>query len=209
MDQLKKEWFAAHSGFASPYDAATFSKIVRSRVKAHTHTAMQYFWASFVLQIIVYALLSHVIVRYWSDGSIVLPAIMGVLLFIPFTTVLMIKFKAIATARPNTPHDSPAGEVPLKDYITVRRNLLLSFYRFKKWYELILIPLASAIGVFIVFQLYVPGGIAEHQSGAFIALIITLTSCAWAIRRENQRNFREPLARFDEVLAEFQGSGNR
>lgn len=203
MDQLKKEWSAAHSGPTGTYDTTTFAKIVRSRVKEHTRTAMQYFWASFVLQVTVYALLCHVIVRYWQDRSILLSAIIGVFLFIPFTTVLMIKFKAIATARPDTRHGYTAGEVPLKDYISVRRNLLLSFYQFKKWYEYILIPLASAIGVFIVFELYVPGGVAEHQSGALVTLVITLCSCALAISRENRRNFREPLARFDEVLAEF------
>lgn len=203
MDQLKKEWSAAHSGETGTYNTATFTKLVRSRVKGHTHTAMQYFWASFVLQVAVYALLCHVIVRYWQDRGILLSAIMGILLFIPFTTVLMIKFKAIATARPDVRHGDHTGEVPLRDYIAVRRNLLLSFYRFKKWYEFILIPLASAIGVFIVFELYVPGGVAEHPSGALVTLLITLCSCALAISRENRRNFREPLARFDEVLAEF------
>ena len=211
IDQLKKDWSAAHSSTTVAYDSATFSKIIRSRVKKHTHTAMQYFWASFTLQLIVYALLSHVIVRYWSDRSIVLPAILGVLAFIPFTIVLMKKFKAIATARPGASHESLVGGAPLKEYIMMRRDLLSSFYRFKRWYEFILIPLASAIGVYIVFELYIPGGVAEHQWNAFVVLLITLTSCAWAIARENRRNFKEPLVRFDEVLAEFEGKerGNR
>jgi hypothetical protein len=204
MDQLKKDWSAAHSGNAGAYDPTTFTKIVRSRVKEHTRVAMHYFWASFALQLIVYALLSHVIVRYWSDRAIVLPAILGLLLFIPFTIVLMTKFKAIAVARPATTNDPAAGDAPLRDYIALRRDLLASFYRFKRWYEFILIPLASAIGVFIVFELYVPGGVSEHQSGAFTILLITLVSCAWAIHRENQRNFKEPIARFDAVLEEFE-----
>src|SRR5690606_41369650 len=71
--------------------------------------------------------------------------------------------------------------------------------------EFILIPTASAIGVFIVFELYVPGGVIEHQSGAIIIFIVTVLSCALAIRKENQKNFREPLMRFNEVLAEFEG----
>jgi hypothetical protein len=204
MDQLKKDWSDAHGGATVAYDPTTFTKIIRSRVKEHTRTAMQYFWASFALQLIVYALLSHVIVRYWPEPAILLPAMLGVLLFIPFTTMLMIKFKAIATARPGAGYDT-AGEITLKDYIMERRNQLSSFYRFKKWYEFILIPLASAIGVFIVFELYFPGGVADHQGGALVTLLITVTSCAWAIRRENRRNFREPLRRFDEVLGEFRG----
>lgn len=205
IDQLKKDWSAAHGSTTGAYDPATFSRIVRSRVKAHTQTAMQYFWAAFVMQIIVYALLCNVIVRYWSNPGILIPAIWGVMLFIPFTTVLMIKFKAIAVARPDRHQEGQIGDTSLKDYITVRRNLLMSFYRFKKWYEFILIPTASAIGVFIVFELYVPGGVIEHQSGAIIIFIVTVLSCALAIRKENQKNFREPLMRFNEVLAEFEG----
>jgi hypothetical protein len=84
--------------------------------------------------------------------------------------------------------------------------LLLSFYRFKKWYELILIPLASAIGVFILFKLYVPGGVQAHWTGAVMTFAITLISCALAIRTENRKNFREPLEQFDRVLAEFRSA---
>ena len=58
--------------------------------------AMRYCWASFTLQIIVYALLSHVIVKYWSDTEVLGLSILGILLFLPFTIMLMNKFKSIA-----------------------------------------------------------------------------------------------------------------
>ena len=58
--------------------------------------AMRYFWASFTLQIIVYALLSHVSVKYWSDTEVLGLSILGILLFLPFTIMLINKFKSIA-----------------------------------------------------------------------------------------------------------------
>src|SRR5690606_4089502 len=150
------------------YDKDSFERIVRSRVRKHTNTAMQYFWASFVLQIIVYALLSHVIIRYWQDSDILYSAIAGFLLFIPFTVILMKRFKAIATTRPGIQSSGVAVENSLHHYISRRRGLLDSFYRFKKWYELLLIPFASAIGVFITFKLYIPGGVQEQIGRAHV-----------------------------------------
>src|SRR5690606_1081215 len=102
IDQLKQNWAKAQAENSSTgsYDKDSFERIVRSRVRKHTNTAMQYFWASFMLQIIVYSLLSHVIIRYWQDSDILYSAIAGVLLFIPFTFILMKKFKAMATTKP-------------------------------------------------------------------------------------------------------------
>lgn len=204
IDQLKEKWGETHGVNPNPgaYDSDSFRKIVKSRVRKHTNKAMQYFWASFALQIIVYALLSHMIVRYWHDGSILFPAIAGILLFIPFTIILMRKFKAIAMTRPQV-QPGDAAENSLHRYIAVRRNLLDSFYRFKRRYELMLIPLASAIGVFITFKLYIPGGVQAHQDEAIIAFAITIASCAVAIGVENRKNFREPLQQFDRILEEF------
>ena len=205
IDQLKQSWGQAQAANPSTgsFNKDSFEKIVRSRVRKHTNTAMQYFWASFVLQIIVYALLSHVIVRNWQDSDVLYPAIGGFLLFLPFTFILMKKFKAIAITKPKVQSSVKADENSLHHYIARRRNLLDSFYRFKKWYELILIPLASAIGVFITFKLYIPGGVQEHQAGSIIAFTLTLASCAWAIRAEDRKNFREPIEQLDRILEEF------
>ena len=170
IDQLKENWGKAQAENSSTgsYDKDSFERIVRSRVRKHTNTAMQYFWASFVLQIIVYALLSHVIIRYWQDSDILYSAIAGFLLFIPFTVILMKRFKAIATTRPGIQSSGVAVENSLHHYISRRRGLLDSFYWFKKWYELLLIPFASAIGVFITFKLYIPGGVQEQIGRAHV-----------------------------------------
>jgi hypothetical protein len=80
---------------------------------------------------------------------------------------------------------------------------LFSFYRFKRRYELLLIPLSSAIGVWLVFLLYVPGGVAAYPSGAIVTFGITLLSCAIALAAENKESFDKPLTALRQILDEF------
>ncbi len=200
LEELKNKWEEGQKTLIPPpgYDQASLEKIIKARVKKPTNMAMRYFWASFTLQLIVYALLSHVIVKYWSDPEILRFSLVGILLYLPFTVMLMRKFKSIAKTRPT---DSTGTS--LYQYVSRRYTLLDSFYRFKKRYELMLIPLSAVIGVFLVFKLYVPGGVAAHPWGAGITLVITLISCLLALRSENRKNFEQPLHQLQEILNEF------
>lgn len=160
--------------------------------------AMQYFWASFTLQILVYAMLCHVVIRYWGQHDIKIAALTGIALYIPFTLMLLKKYKRIAETRLMEKVDDS-----LYNNIVFCRQELGSFYRFKKRYEIILVPLSAAIGVFVTFELYLPGGVAAHPIAAVITLIAALLSCLYAVRLENEKNFRQPLARFQQMLDEF------
>ena len=162
---------------------------------------MRYFWGAFALQILVYALLSHVILKYGSDAQTLLTGLAGILLFLPFTVILMKKFKQMAVNRPQ----GNTG-IPLYDYIVRQQQLLQSFYAFKKRYELVLVPLSSAIGVFLTFKLFVPGGVMQHPMGAIITLGITLISMVLAIRSENKKSFAQPLQDLDQLLQEFRNN---
>ncbi|HEY6979060.1 MAG TPA: hypothetical protein VH396_22345 [Chitinophagaceae bacterium] len=202
LEELKKIWEQKQdAGTATAtYTNASFEKIIKTRVKKHTKNAFQYFWASFTLQIIVYSLLSHVIVKYGQDKPILYFAVAGVLLFIPFTIMLMRKFKKLATAKPVQEENANAS---LYDYVLHQQTLLYSFYNFKKWYEFFLTPLSCAIGVSLVFELYVPGGVTEHWPGAVIAFIISLISCIAAIYSENKKSFIQPIHQLQNILDEF------
>ena len=160
---------------------------------------MRYFWASFGLQILVYALLSHVIVKYGSDDETLLFGIAGILLFIPFTVMLMRKFKRMAVTRPK---DGSTG-TSLRSYVQQQYSLLQSFYTFKKRYEFILIPLAAAIGIFLTFKLYVPGGALAYLTSAISIFVITVVSCALAIVSENKKSFEQPLNELQKIIEEF------
>lgn len=200
LEELKKNWDKTMNMPAGEalYDRISMEKVIRAKVKQHTNTAMQYFWASFILQILVYALFSHVAVKYWSYPQAVLPSLVGIALYIPFTIMLLKRFKAIATLK-------PVGEAAasMQNYVYGHHQLLQKFFTFKKGYEYFLIPVSSAIGVYLIFELYVPGGAFGHPTGAVIILMLTLLSCLLAIRAENKRNFERPLRHLSEILQEF------
>lgn len=202
LEELKQKWGENRSTVSGTdtYDRNTLEKIFKSRVKNNTNAAMQYFWASFALQLLVYALFSHVIIKYWSDPALRYFSIGGILLYIPFTIMLMNKFKRIARAKLTSGNNTATS---LRQYLQQHRTLLLGFYNFKKRYEFFLIPISCAIGVILTFKLYVPGGVDENQIGALITFIITLFSCVAAIRSENKKSFQQPLHKLQEILDEF------
>jgi Na+-transporting methylmalonyl-CoA/oxaloacetate decarboxylase beta subunit len=145
----------------------------------------------------VYALLCHVIVRYYNDIFTVVPGFAGILIYIPFTHTLLKKFKAMAYM----PTVGKASTI--QGYIIGQRGLLKTFLTFKKRYEVFLIPLSCAIGVLLTFKLYVPGGIYSHPQGATITFGISLVSCYLAIKQQNERNLVKPITDLDEILQEY------
>jgi hypothetical protein len=169
-------------------DEQSFNKIVKARARKNMYTSFQYFWASLALQILVYALLTHVVVRYWGDLAMI-ASLAGILLYIPFTFVFMKKFKSMAIA-----------EGSMSTFVLRQFELLESFYRFKKRYELVLIPLATFIGTFVAFDLWVPGGIWAYPKGAAITFFVSLASCIIAIQAENKKSFDVPLSKLKMIL---------
>ena len=202
LEELKKQWERNPLPIdnTNVYDNLSLDRILKARVKKHTATSFQYFWASFALQILVYALLTHVIVKYHSNMTIVLFGIFGVLLYIPFTIVLMGKFKRMASTKVNSEN---TAVINLQEYVRQYQSLLRAFYSFKKKYELFLIPLSSAIGVILTFNLYVPGGVIKNLTGAVITFGLTLLSCAVAIYSENKKSFEQPIDQLQKILDEF------
>jgi len=63
--------------------------------------------------------------------------------------------------------------------------------------------LSGAIGVVLVFKLYVPGPLTQHWTGMLITFLLTIISCLLAIRSENRKSFREPLCELKTVIDEF------
>ncbi|HMJ71309.1 MAG TPA: hypothetical protein VK508_20575 [Cyclobacteriaceae bacterium] len=190
LDEMKSNW--NQDQHAGTYDQQSIAKVIKTRVRKHTGESFKYFWASLTLQILVYSLLSHVIVKNFGDTMITIPGILGILLFIPFTFVLMKKFKSMARTSPT--------EASMNIYVSRQHELLGSFYTFKKRYEMILVPLATLIGTFVTFELYVPGGIRAYPKGAMITFFISLASCILAIQAENKKSFEQPLSKLRAIM---------
>lgn len=204
LEELKKMWDENKSlgSITKPYDHKTFADIIKKRTQKNVNASIRYFWASLTLQILVYALLSHVMVKYSSDLETLSIAVVGIFLFVPFTVILMRKFKLMAITRPK---EVGVGS-SLIVYVQRQYALMQSFYKFKQRYEIILVPLASAIGVFLTFKLYVPGGVLTYLSSAIAIFVLTVVSCTLAIVAENKKSFERPLRELQKIIDEFDRS---
>jgi hypothetical protein len=202
MEQLKNKWAQRNTSFtaAGSYDQATLQKIIKSRIGKQQHISMQYFWASLTLQIIVYALLTHVAIKYRADTAVLGVAFFCMMLYIPFTIMLLRKFKRMAVLKMEGQH---AAGLPIYEYVMQQHELLVSFYSFKRKYELFLIPLSSAILIWIFFRIYLPGGITTYPIGAFLCFLFTLGSCIAAIVAENKKRFKRPIYQLEEILQDL------
>jgi hypothetical protein len=201
LDEMKGKW-AKQNKTGRRYDPNELLRVIRKRVQMHTRESMKYFWASFVLQIIVYALYTHAILRFIHDPIIVGFALVGIVIYIPFTFMLLREFKKLAVLKPD------GNNTSVQQFVTRKRNLLQDFFRFKLRYEWVLIPLSSLLGTILIFKIYVPGGPIANPNGVWITMTITLLSCYLAIRKENRKSFRIPLAELDNLLNEFSEESN-
>ncbi|MBO0931815.1 hypothetical protein [Fibrella aquatilis] len=203
LEQFKKHWEPSNKVSVADgqpsLDEASLRSLVTTRVRTHTKASFRYFWASFTLQLLVYAMCSHLLIRYWPQPEIRLMSLLGILLYLPFTSMLMSKFKRVATGR--LAGKEPA---PIRTYLSEQYELLNSFFTFKKRYEWGLIPVSAAIGVFLTFKVYVPGGVQAFPVGAILTYAVTLLSCYGAIRAENQKSFVGPLQHLQALLREYQ-----
>lgn len=199
LDDLKQKWTAnnAITSFGT-YNETEMNQIIRSRIKKQNSRIMQYFWATFTFHITIYALLSHVVIKYWAMNEVLYPAIFGIAITIPFTSFMMKRYKEMAITK-----IAGNGLESVHDYVKKQQNLLSDFFTFKKRYEFILIPLNAAIGVYIVFELFVPGGVAAFPIGAAVTFVGTLLSCVAAIRMENKKNFAQPLQDLQVLLDDY------
>lgn len=202
LDHLKTHWQQSNPAASSEQaalDEASLRKMIKSSVSKHTKASLQYFWASLSLQILVYALFTHLVIQHWHQRQVLLLSLLGVLLYLPFTVMLMKRFKRLAAG------PLPGNEnLTIRDYIWHQQHLLASFFTFKKRYELVLIPLSTAIGVILVFTLYVPGGVGAFPVGALITYGLALLACYVAIRAENKNSFTRPLQQLQAILQEYQ-----
>jgi hypothetical protein len=199
LEELKNLWRTQTISIAEKtIDEESLYRLLRKKVKKENSDIMRYFWASFILNILVYAMSVHVIVKYWDNQIVFISAMTAILATIPFTAIMLKRYKGMAVS-----FDKTKSRQSIQEYISRQRELLLSFFRFKKRYEWFLIPLNSAIGVIIVFSIFVPGAVMGNLSGALVTYILTLASCAYAVNSENKRSFIRPLNELQSILDEF------
>jgi uncharacterized membrane protein YhaH (DUF805 family) len=201
LDDFKKTWKEVPNDGTRYIDMEKFMKEVRLHASRQVSKAIQYFWASFAYQLIVYALLVHTAIKNFTNFTALILAIGGVAMFIPFTYMLVKRFKAVARSRA-----TKANPIAIRNSISHQRNLLVKFYTFKRRYELLLLPAITAIAVLLIFLIHVPGTLSDNIIAIAAIFVVALGVSIAAVVRENRKHFKKPIADLTTLLNEFQES---
>lgn len=194
LEEIKKQWEESHSKTEASGGKEDLSNIIRARVKRERKTTMEYFWAAFTYHVIIYAFMTHLFIRFWGDIPLMLFSGAGALLYIPFTIVLMRKFKGMANPKRNV------QEADMLSHVKHQYRLLSEFFQFKKIFDWIGIPASAIILVWILFHLYIPGGMKENVPGGIVSFGIVLMIFSAITYFENKRRFNAPLEQLRSVL---------
>lgn len=198
FDDIKKIWNENKpSGQCSP---EYIDNVVSMRIKKVKSSFREYFWLSFIYQNMVYASLVFLIAKFFSRTDIVILSIAGILVYLPFTIVFMRKFK---TAFLNNSEGLAFSENDIYLNIKNSHSRISEFFRFKKRFDWVMIPLNCVLIVVINFILFVPGGIMDNLIVGALLFFVWLIIFIIAIRSENKKRFSEPLQQLGSVLEEF------
>jgi len=200
FDELQALWQKNTIPQAPAVSKENVAAVIASSVRKEKKKLVEYFWASLGYQIMIYSFACFLAVKYRGDMQVVVLCAIGALMFIPFTIVLMRKFKAMF---------KPAAENATDIQANIRRQsqLLTQFFRVKKVFDFISIPVYCFIMDVILFKLYTPGGIEAHMPLGIGLYVLGLLVFGIAARLENRKHFVKPLQNFALILEDMEKVG--
>jgi hypothetical protein len=204
-DEIENVW---KKGKAREVDLATVTgedlqAIISSRVKKELKIVSQFVWAAIGYQIILYAFLTHTLIRRWGDLQIMLLCLAGGAFYVPLTVALIRRVRALYRCSSEAP-GSPVPDVFHK--VEGEYARLADFFRFKKRMDWIGVPVSCAIIVLVTFTLFVEGGIEENPLGSLAVFAVWVGLSLIAIHAENKKRFISPLQRLELVLNDLKRS---
>jgi hypothetical protein len=164
-----------------------FLPTLAAKFKNEQKVIMQYYWASFIYQLVIYSIAAHVMIRHWGNMEVTSISIALILLYMPFTFIQMRRYKAICTRTPGSLNQD------ISKYVHEQHALLESFFRFKLWYDRFIVPLNLLLITALIFTAYVPGGIRENLVVAGSIFLIALIIFMIVLEKENRDKFQGPL----------------
>jgi len=179
---------------------SSFRDIILSVANRERNKVIQYFWAAFAYQIILYSLFCFAFFRNIGNQAILLAVLAGLCANIPFTWALLKRFKIMYR---QSLSKSISG-YSIKANIELYYTRLSAFFRFKKFADGILLPVNALIAVFILFGIYTVGGLFQHLISGSILFAGIWLACGIAVWLENKNNFRKPLRKIALLLQEFE-----
>lgn len=174
--------------------------LISNHIRKVKSNFREYFWTSFIYQNLVYACLVFLIVRYFGRPDIVILSAAGIILYVPFTIVFMKKFRSAFLLNKEGVEFSDDNI-----YLNIKNSYtrISEFFRFKKRFDWVIVPLNCVLIVVINFILFVPGGIMANIPAGILLLAVWHAIFIFAIRIENKKKFSEPLHQLESVLDDF------
>jgi hypothetical protein len=199
FDEVRDFWKQNTTPEATPLPLSkeNVEAVIRSRIKKVKKSIAEYFWLSLTYQILIYSFACHLFIKFWGDTRIMIMCAVGALLYIPFTIILMRKFKRMFKPVVEATEDIRAN-------VRYQYELLTRFFKFKKRFDRAGIPISCLILEGILFTLYAPGGIEAHVPGsilAYLGMLLIFSTAAWF---ENKKHFVRPLRRFKFILEDIE-----
>ena len=202
IENVWKEGKVREAGLA-PLTGKDLRTIISSRVRKEFKTVSQFVWAALVYQNILYAFLTHTLIRHWGDIQIMLLCLAGGALYIPLTVALLRRVRTLYR-RPSEAPGSPVPDVFHK--VEGEYARLADFFQFKKRMDWIGVPVSCAIIVLVTFTLFVEGGAKGNPLAAFAFFALWVGMSLIAIRAENRKRFISPLRNLEQVLDDLKNS---
>jgi len=198
FDELQKSWNENKARESAALNKGVVVEVIAAQIRKERNKIFRYFWASYFWQFLIYASLGHLMVRYWGEGQTVILCAAGILMYLPFTTVFIKKYNRMAWQKSNSSAQNVLASLQMQ------HSLLTSFFRFKKKFDWIGIPITCLLLTAIIFKLWVPNGWAAHVAGAIISYVLILSAFLIATFTENRRSFKVPLEGLRLVMSEMQ-----
>ncbi|NJM24845.1 MAG: hypothetical protein HC859_04335 [Bacteroidia bacterium] len=170
--------------------------VLRARLRREQSAVTKYFWGSFFYQNLMYAFALNAIIRFWHETQVVILCAGFIVLYVPFTVLLLKRYKAMHTPRAHASQH-------VQQYVSHQHAVLQRFFRFKQRFEWAAIPLSSLFIVGVIFELYVDGGVQHHLAAAALVYGLVLTAFVTAVVLENKKRFIEPLRQLEMIRQEM------
>ena len=203
FDEIQKSWSLGkeQSRESLALNEDSVKRMIVPRVKRERNRVFAYFWSAYFWQLAVYASFTHLVFRFWGDWETVLISLTGIILYLPFTTVLIRKYSRMAQ------QDNHFAAESMYDNVQKQYVLLREFFHFKRRFDWVGIPVTCLILAATVFKLWVPGGWIENQTGAIVVFVCALMAFGVAAIFENKKSFTRPMEALQMVMKDMkQGS---
>jgi hypothetical protein len=203
FEEMQKNWKqgkgAAYN--AVPLSEAMLTKLIRSGVKKEQKMVWEYCVASGFWQWLVYASLTHFIVRFWGDWQFVIACPAVIILYIPFTVMFIKKFKHMRILKFEK---SYLQSQDIHYSLKTQYEMLKDFFVFKKRFDWVNIPFCCFLIAMILYKYGLIPSIQENIIAWLIVFVIYIILFVTATYVENKKRFKIPLEKMKSVISEME-----